>query len=159
MNSENKTKTVAYQMPDGSWTSEVQTRTFRSTQPGFKTEQEALADAEKRAAKIATDTRLPIDGKARKQNRSLPTEKVLNLLLTGSPELYRLAEVVGKWIWIQFSQIPAAEIRQTLAQLGFHWNNTRQTWQHPCGTVIEQRADYDPRKRYGSYFAAQQKPA
>ena len=105
------------------------------------------------------DNRLPIDGKARRKNRTLPTEKVLNLLLTGSPELYRLAEVVGKWIWIQFSEIPAAELRQQLAQLGFHWNNTRQTWQHPCGTSIEERADYDPRKRYGSYFAAQQKPA
>jgi hypothetical protein len=81
------------------------------------------------------------------------------LLLTGSPDVYRLAEVVGKWIWIQFSDIPAAEIRRTLAQLGFHWNHTRQTWQHPCGTLIEDRADYDPRKRYGSYFAADRQAA
>ena len=36
----------------------------------------------------------------------------------------------------------------------FHWNNTRQAWQHPCGTITDERADYDPRKRYGSYFAA-----
>ncbi len=105
------------------------------------------------------DNRLPIDGKARRVNRALPADKVLNLLLTGSPDLYRLAEVVGNWIWIRFSEIPTAEMRQTLAQLGFHWNNTRQTWQHPCGTLVEERADYDPRKRYGSYFAAQQKSA
>jgi hypothetical protein len=27
-------------------------------------------------------------------------------------------------------------------------------WQHPCGTIANERADYDPRKHYGSYFAA-----
>jgi hypothetical protein len=41
----------------------------------------------------------------------------------------------------------------------FHWNNTRHAWQHPCGTIADERADYDPRKRYGSYFAADVKPA
>jgi hypothetical protein len=46
-----------------------------------------------------------------------------------------------------------------LAELGFHWNNTRQTWQHPCGTRTVERASDDPRKRYGSSFAADQKPA
>jgi hypothetical protein len=46
-----------------------------------------------------------------------------------------------------------------LAELGFHWNNKRQSWQHPCGTITDERATYDPRKRYGSYFAADQKPA
>jgi hypothetical protein len=40
-----------------------------------------------------------------------------------------------------------------LSELGFHRNNTRQAWQHPCGTIADERADYDPRKRYGSYFA------
>jgi hypothetical protein len=24
-------------------------------------------------------------------------------------------------------------------------------WQHPCGTFCTQRADYDPRRRYGSH--------
>jgi hypothetical protein len=105
------------------------------------------------------DNRLPIDTEARKANRMLPTPKVLNALFTKSPDIYRLAEVVGKWVWVRFKEQPAAEIRQQLAQLGFHWNNTRQTWQHPCGTRVEERADYDPRKRYGSYFAAQQKHA
>src|SRR6516162_3331192 len=40
------------------------------------------------------DTRLPIDTEARKKNRTLPTEKVLNLLQTSAPELFSLAEVV-----------------------------------------------------------------
>ena len=79
------------------------------------------------------DTRLPIDSEARKANRTLPTPKVLTLLHQQLPAAYRLAEVVGKWIWVQFKEQPAAEIRQTLAQLGFHWNRERQAWQHPCG--------------------------
>jgi len=41
-----------------------------------------------------------------------------------------------------------------LAELGFHWNGDRQSWQHPCGTIPGKSATYDPRQRYGSYFAA-----
>jgi hypothetical protein len=104
------------------------------------------------------DNRLPIDTEARQKNRSLPTEKVLNLLLTGSPELYRLAEVVGKWVWVQFQEQPAAELRQQLAQLGFHWNRERQTWQHPCGQ-FRLRAFQDPRAKYASYYPADHKAA
>jgi hypothetical protein len=104
------------------------------------------------------DTRLPIDSEARKRNRSLPTEKVLNLLQSGSPDIFNLAEVVGKWVWVAFKEQPAAEIRQTLAQLGFHWNRTRQAWQHPCGNFRIGSAA-DPREKYPSRFPADQKPA
>jgi hypothetical protein len=90
-----------------------------------------------------------IDFALRYANRALNTESVLALLRKETPSFFDVAEVVGKWIWIQFG-----EIRQQLAQLGFHWNNTRQSWQHPCGTIADERANYDPRKRYGSYFAA-----
>jgi len=41
-----------------------------------------------------------------------------------------------------------------MAQLVFHWNNTRQAWQHPCGVFRDRRVKSDPRKRYGSYYAA-----
>ena len=99
------------------------------------------------------DNRLPIDTEARKKNRTLPTEKVLNLLLNGSPELYRLAEVVGKWVWVTFKEQPAAEIRQQLAQLGFHWNRERQAWQHPCGQFRLSSAS-DPHEKYTSYHPA-----
>jgi hypothetical protein len=103
------------------------------------------------------DTRLPIDSEARKKNRTLPTEKVLNLLLNGQPELYRLAEVVGKWVWVQFQDQPAAEIRQTLAQLGFHWNRERQAWQHPCGQ-FRLSSVQDPHEKYASYHPADVRP-
>lgn len=99
------------------------------------------------------DNRLPIDSEARKANRTLPTPKVLNLLHTQLPVAYRLAEVVGKWVWVQFKEQPAAEIRQQLAQLGFHWNRERQAWQHPCGQFRLSSAQ-DPHEKYSSYRPA-----
>src|SRR5674476_1292090 len=41
------------------------------------------------------DSRLPIDAEARKQNRTLPSPKVLELLKTSNPGLFNLAEFVG----------------------------------------------------------------
>jgi hypothetical protein len=99
------------------------------------------------------DTRLPIDSEARKANRTLPTDKVLQMLQTASPDLFRVAEVVGKWIWVSFTEQPAAEVRQQLAQLGFHWNRERQAWQHPCGQFRLSSAG-DPRDRYTSHRPA-----
>lgn len=102
------------------------------------------------------DNRLPIDSEARKANRTLPTPKVLNLLHTQLPAAYRLAEVVGKWVWVTFKEQPAAEVRQQLAQLGFHWNRERQAWQHPCGQFRLSSAQ-DPHEKYSSYYPARVK--
>ena len=99
------------------------------------------------------DTRLPIDSEARKANRTLPTEKVLTLLQQQDRRLWELAEVVGKWIWVSFSEQPAPTVRQTLAQLGFHWNRTRQSWQHPCGQFRLSSAG-DPHEKYPTYCPA-----
>ena len=104
------------------------------------------------------DTRLPIDTAARKQNRFLPTNKVLELLKTNHPGLFNLAEVVGKWVWITFRQTPAPELRQALAQLGFHWNRERQAWQHPCGK-FSLHGSTDPREKYPTYFPTDAKAA
>jgi len=95
----------------------------------------------------------------RRVNRSLNTQNLLALLRVETPDFFTLAEVVGQWVWIQFGEKQPKAITSRLAELGFHWNNARQTWQHPCGTLADERATYDPRKRYGSYFAAQVKPA
>jgi hypothetical protein len=78
---------------------------------------------------------------------------VLNLLLTTLPDVYRAAEVVGKWVWVTFKEQPAAEIRQQLAQLGFHWNRDRQAWQHPCGK-FSAGSQQDPHEKYSSYQPA-----
>ena len=84
----------------------------------------------------------------------METEKLLALLRSDAPRFFEVAEVVGKWVWIQFSDKQPPTITSVLAELGFHWNNARQTWQHPCGTIRRERAAFDPRKRYRSYFAA-----
>ena len=100
-----------------------------------------------------TDTRLPIDTEARKANRSLTTTELLTRLQAADRRLWEMAEVVGKWVWVSFSEQPAASVRQTLAQLGFHWNRDRQCWQHPCGQ-FRLASSGDPRERYQSYAPA-----
>lgn len=115
------------------------------------------SELQNRPEQLSTGTRPPINLQLRRANRKLETDKLLALLRTDTPNFYELAEVVGKWLWIHFSDKPPPTVTRVLAELGFHWNNTRQTWQHPCGTLADERADYDPRKRYGSYFAADMK--
>ncbi len=115
--------------------------------------------AQNRPEQLGTGDRPKINLALRRENRKLETEKLLALLRNDTPNFFELAEVVGKWVWIQFTDKQPPSITRVLAELGFHWNNTRQTWQHPCGTIADERATYDPRKRYGSYFAADQKAA
>ena len=112
---------------------------------------EQTAAVETQSAVAKPDNRLPIDSEKRKQNRTLPTPKVLNLLHAQAPAVYRLAEVVGKWVWVTFKEQPAAEVRQQLAQLGFHWNRERQAWQHPCGK-FSLGSQQDPHEKYSSYY-------
>lgn len=95
-----------------------------------------------------------INLKRRFENQALNMENLLALLRGEAPGFFKVAEVVGKWVWIQFDGKQPVVVTRALSELGFHWNNTRQAWQHPCGTLADERATYDPRKRYGSYFAA-----
>jgi len=118
-----------------------------------KIEASAPANAVQQSSK-KTDARAKIDFAKRNANRVLNTDALLALLRTETPSLFDVAEIVGKWVWVQFSDIPAADIRRQLAELGFHWNNARQSWQHPCGQFRDKRVNYDPRRKYGSYFAA-----
>jgi hypothetical protein len=94
-----------------------------------------------------------IDLPLRRANRTLNTERLLALLRSKTPRFFEIAEVVGKWVWIKFAEKQPSNVTMVLSELGFHWNNNRQTWQHPCGTTLVEAATYDPRKRYGSYFA------
>jgi hypothetical protein len=112
-----------------------------------------------RSEQLSTENRPEIDFALRRANQSLDTEKLLALLRSEAPRLFEVAEVVGKWVWVQFKEKQPSTITRVLAELGFHWNNARQTWQHPCGTIQKERAAFDPRKRYRSYFAADAKPA
>jgi hypothetical protein len=95
-----------------------------------------------------------INFKRRFANRSLETDKLLGLLYNEAPRFFELAEVVGKWVWIQFDGKQPAQITRALSEFGFHWNNKRQSWQHPCGLNRDLSVPFDPRKKYGSYFPA-----
>ena len=91
-------------------------------------------------------------------NRTLSTETVLNYLRTRLPKQYELAEVVGKWIWLES---PAkGGIAAMLWLTGFHWNHRRGVWQHPCGR-FEPLGNHpkDPRTKYRTYFPADVIPA
>ena len=99
-----------------------------------------------------------IDLNRRNRNRALPMESLLNLIKQEAPDFWNLAEVVGKWVWIQFEGKQPREITAILSELGFHWNNRRQVWQHPCGQVTR-RADFDPRRKHRSFFPADANPA
>jgi hypothetical protein len=101
-----------------------------------------------------------IDFRRRFYNRGLSTERVLKLLYHETPRLWELAEVVGRWIWIQFDDRQPPTVTASLAQLGFHWNQRRQTWQHPCGRFSPLGSHpTDPRCKYRSYFPADVSPS
>jgi hypothetical protein len=62
-----------------------------------------------------------------------------------------LAEIVGKWVWVTFTEKQPQQITAELSQLGFHWNNRRQVWQHPCG--VFKGEPVDPRSKYQTVSA------
>jgi hypothetical protein len=130
--------------PQSSKKKTMKTNTEKNTKSGLLSRPEPLSNA----------YRKPIDFRRRKTNRLLDTAKLLSLLERDTPKFFELAEVVGNWVGIQFAGRQPAQVTRILAELGFHWNNARQAWQHPCGTIAYDRATYDPRQRYGSYFPA-----
>jgi hypothetical protein len=133
-----------------------------NTTPGLenRTEQLSTGNSESKSEAQApvTQKRPFVDYAKRHEYRQLPIDQVVKLLSSNAPALFDLAEVVGSWIWITFPEPPAAELRQQLAQFGFHWNNTRQCWQHPCGQMTD-RSPGNPREKYRAYFPADLTPA
>ena len=102
---------------------------------------------------------LKVDFNKRNRNRALPLERLLELLQKETPHFWEIAEVIGKWVWIQFDGKQPVTVTSVLSELGFHWNNKRQSWQHPCGLFRDRSVSFDPRKKYGSYFVADRIPA
>ena len=93
-------------------------------------------------------------------NRGQSTEAVLNCLRTKLPQQYELAEVVGKWVWLDVSPARKPMLAKMLWALGFHWNQRRGVWQHPCGSFNPFGSHpTDPRTKYRSYFPADVLPA
>jgi hypothetical protein len=117
------------------------------------------SEAQNRPEQSGTDKRAKINTARREANRALNTDKLLALLRSEAPKFFELAEIVGKWVWIQFDQKQPVTVTSVLSELGFHWNGKRQSWQHPCGIFRDQSSPIDPRKKYGSRFAADVNPA
>ncbi len=92
-----------------------------------------------------------VDFAKRQENRQLPTERVIELLKSALPIAYERAEVVGQWVWVSFTDKQPQSITAALSQLGFHWNNRRQVWQHPCG--VFKGEPVDPRSKYQTVSA------
>jgi hypothetical protein len=90
---------------------------------------------------------------ARRKNRESRMESVLQSLQTSLPEQYEKAEIVGRWIWLDFPKEEGRAATHTLLHLGFHWNQRRAVWQHPCGNFAPYEPHPgDPREKYGSRF-------
>src|SRR5262245_54443572 len=123
----------------------MKTKTLNKTS-GLKSRSEQLSTAK--------TGMLRINFARRRVNRSLDTGTLLAVLRGSAPRFFELAEVVGKWVWVQFAEKQPRDITGRLAELGFHWNASRQTWQHPCGVYRHEAVTFDPRKYFGSYFAA-----
>ena len=100
----------------------------------------------------------PINFARRRANRELSTERLLLLLEKEAPGFFNMAEVVGKWVWIQFREKQPPTVTALLSELGFHWNNKRQAWQHPCGALTP-GTESDPHQKYPTYFPSDVKAA
>jgi hypothetical protein len=92
-------------------------------------------------------------------NRGLDASTLLATLRIQHPNFYAFAEVVGKWVWIALPEKQPVSVTSILSELGFHWNNRRQTWQHPCGALSARSKQFEQRRAYRSYFAGDQLPA
>ena len=140
--------------------SELQNRTEQLVKaPETTTAPETKEEATPQSADGKTDSVKPyVNFAEREHNRNLSVEKVLEKLRRWMPRQYELAEVVGKWIWISFPEPPEERVRADLSQLGFHWNNTRKCWQHPCGQALP-RGQQEPRDKYTTYFPSDQAAA
>jgi DNA repair protein RadC len=75
------------------------------------------------------------------------TLALLDRMKSQMPEIWSQAQVVGKWVWLEFNIPPLKEIRDRLKELGFHWNGKRKCWQHPCG-AHRVKSDRDPKAVY-----------
>jgi hypothetical protein len=96
----------------------------------------------------------------RRVNRCLDTETLLAVLRGRAPRFFELAEVIGRWVWIQFADKQPVEVTRALAEFGFHWNRARRAWQHPCGRFYPRGSHPgDPRAKHRSYFPADLSPS
>jgi hypothetical protein len=122
---------------------------------------EASAPASVRPTSVSkTNAGKPPEFVRHHDNRRLSTKAVLNYLRARLPQQYELAEVVGRWVWLDVPPARKPMLAKLLWALGFHWNQRRGVWQHPCGSFDPLGSHpTDPRLKYRSYFPADHQPA
>ena len=121
---------------------------------------EASAPANVRPSSVSNTSKPQPDFVRHCENRRLSTATILNYLRTRLPRQYEVAEVVGKWVWLDVSPARKPMLAKVLWSLGFHWNQRRHVWQHPCGNFNPFGIHpADPRAKYRSYFPADVLPA
>jgi hypothetical protein len=147
-NKHNKTNKKA----DQALGSELKNRTEQLSENGTaKTPETAPAPEKGQTVTQNAPVKPYVNFAERDFNRTLSVEKVLEKLRRWMPAQFAHAEVVGKWVWVTFPEPPAERVRAELSQLGFHWNNTRKCWQHPCGETLP-RGTQEPREKYEVWF-------
>ena len=133
----------------------MKTKTQKNQNPnqsGLQSRPEQQQSTEQAASEQKNESAIVrVDFAKRAENRQLPTEQVLELLKRWLPVAFERAEVVGKWVWVAFTEKQPQQITAELSQLGFHWNNRRQVWQHPCG--VFKGEPVDPRSKYQTVSA------
>jgi hypothetical protein len=121
---------------------------------------EASAPANVRPSSVSRTSKAQPDFVKHCANRRLSTEEVVNCLRAQLPRQYEIAEVVGKWVWLDVFPARKQNLASLLWALGFHWNQRREVWQHPCGSFDPLGSHpADPRIKYRSYFPADVLPA
>jgi hypothetical protein len=128
----------------------MKTNRKNQNQSGLQSRPEQQQSTKQAGSDQQTQT-VRVDFAKRQANRELPTERVLELLKSALPIGFERAEVVGKWVWVAFTDKQPQIVTAALSQLGFHWNNRRQVWQHPCG--VFKGEPVDPRSKYQTVSA------
>jgi len=57
-------------------------------------------------------------------------------------------EIVGRWVWVRFTDRPGLGVRELLKGFGFRFVSRRAAWAHACGHPCRQGVG-DPRLKYG----------
>lgn len=81
--------------------------------------------------------------------RQKPHNLVETIEFVRANHLSPFAEVVGRWVWLTFTEKPGPAIRERIKSFGFRWVQRRGRWAHSCGHPSRQGV-HDPRRTYGA---------
>jgi hypothetical protein len=133
----------------------MNTKQNKNQKRGLQNQSEIMSSKTQTQVAAQTPRTLPyVNFAERAANRALPADRVLELLQKYVPHAFQVAETVGSWVWVTYVVAPDEKERAWLSQLGFHWNNVRKCWQHPCGQQEIHRGQLDPRVKYERHCPA-----